>query len=70
MHSRNGDGLADLASQVAAGGYSPRISQVSDEGKPMYWIYIGNLPDRVEARALAEKLRAQFRLGTVSISTE
>jgi len=69
-HSRNGDDLAELASQVAAGGYSARITQVPDEGKPMYWIYIGNLPDRVEAKALAEKLRAQFRLGTVSISSD
>ena len=70
MHSRNGDHLADLASQVTVGGYSAHITQVSDEGKPMYWIYVGSLPDRVEAKALAEKLRAQFRLGTVSISTD
>jgi hypothetical protein len=70
MRARNGDDLADLAAQLAAAGYASRIIQLSDEGKPAYWIYVGNLPDRIEARALADKLRAQFKLGTVSISTQ
>jgi hypothetical protein len=70
MHARSGDDLAEFSAQLAAAGYAARIAQLSDEGKPAYWIYIGNLPDRTEARALADKLRAQFKLGTVSISTQ
>jgi len=70
MSARNGDDLADFAAQLAAAGYAARIIQLSDEGKPAYWVYVGNLPDRAEARALADKLRAQFKLGRVSISTQ
>jgi hypothetical protein len=70
QQSRNGEDLADLTSRLAEAGYPARIARLTAEGKPMYWIYIGGLPDRSEARALADTLRSQFKLGTVSISTE
>ncbi len=70
QQSRSGDELAELSSRLAEAGYPARIARLPAEGKPAYWIYIGGLPDRSEARALADTLRTQFKLGTVSISTE
>jgi hypothetical protein len=70
QQSRTGDELAELSSHLAEAGYPSRIVRLSAQGKPAYWIYIGGLPDRSEARALADTLRAQFKLGTVSISME
>jgi septal ring-binding cell division protein DamX len=57
---------AQLARQV-----TPRASySCSDEGKPAYWVYVGNLPDRAEARALADKLARTVQARRVSISTQ
>jgi hypothetical protein len=70
QQSRSGDDLADLSSRMAEAGYPARVARLAAEGKPVYWLYIGGLPDRTEARGLAATLRSQFKLGTVSISTE
>ena len=70
QRGETGDELADLSSRLAAAGYSGRIARLSEEGKAVYWVYIGGLPDRREATALADRLRAQFQLNTVSIATQ
>jgi hypothetical protein len=64
------DEIEDFTSQVAAAGYSARITRLTDEGKPVYWVYVAGLTDRREARALADRLQAQFKLQAVSISAQ
>jgi hypothetical protein len=63
------DEIEGFTAQVAAAGYSARITRLTDEGKPVYWVYVAGLADRREARALADRLQAQFKLSAVSIST-
>ncbi len=62
--------IEDFTAQVAAAGYSVRITRLTDEGKPVYWVYVAGLADRREARALADRLQAQFKLDAVSISAQ
>ena len=70
QRGETGDELADFSSRLAAAGYSSRITRLPEEGKAVYWVYIGGLPDRREASTLAERLRTQFQLTTVSIATQ
>src|SRR5690349_10811144 len=66
----NGDDLAELSSRLARAGYSARITKLVAEGKPVYWLYIGGLSGRTEARLLADRLRAEFHLSAVSIAIQ
>jgi cell division septation protein DedD len=66
----HGDDLAELFSRVAEAGYPARITKLLAEGKPVYWLYLGSLPDRAEAHVLAERLKLEFQLPSVSIAIQ
>lgn len=51
-------------------GYAAQVSTVSEDGKTVYWVHIDDLPDRIEARALASQLRGQLGITQTSISVD
>lgn len=52
---------------VRAAGYPARIRPATVDGRLVYRVRIGNLPDQAEAQALANRIRALPGLGEISV---
>jgi hypothetical protein len=52
------------------GGYPAQVSTLPEDGRMRYWVHIDELPDRIEARALADRLRGQMGITQTSISLQ
>jgi len=66
-HSATSAEAEAMSARLREGGYATRIITVSESGKRVFWVYLGGMPNRVEALALAHRLRGRMGITETSV---
>jgi len=56
------------ADRLTEAGYAAQVSRIAEGRSHSYWVHLDGLPSRVEAQALADRLRGQLGITSTSIS--